>query len=113
MVLDILPLVISANSSQCLNVVARSNYLLYSHLMSRWRALLSPSATVLEATQVYSPAEARLTSCVVDIVDIIVDIVGIIVDIADINVDTLDIIVDIVCVIVDIVDIIVDMVVIL
>ena len=43
--------------------------------MSRWRALLSPSATVLEATQVYSPAEARLTSCVVDIVDIIVDII--------------------------------------
>ena len=75
MVLDILPLVISTNSSQCLNVVARSNYLLYSHLMSRCRALLSPSATVLEATQVYSPAEARLTSCVVDIVDIIVDII--------------------------------------
>ena len=46
--------------------------------MSRCRALLSPSATVLEATQVYSPAEARLTSCVVDIVDIIVDIVDII-----------------------------------
>ena len=43
--------------------------------MSRCRALLSPSATVLEATQVYSPAEARLTSCVVDIVDIIVDII--------------------------------------
>ena len=76
-----MPLVISANSSQrfeqCLNVVARSNYLLYSHLMSRCRALLSPSATVLEATQVYSPAEARLTSCVVDIVDIIVDIISI------------------------------------
>ena len=75
MVLDILPLVFSTNSSQCLNVVARSKYLLYSHLMSRCRALLSPSATVLEATQVYSPAEARLTSCVVDIVDIIVDII--------------------------------------
>ena len=39
--------------------------------------MLSPSATVLEATQVYSPAEARLTSCVVDIVDIIVDIISI------------------------------------
>ena len=57
--------------------MARSNYLLYSHLMSRCRALLSPPATVLEATQVYSPAEARLTSCVVDIVDIIVDIISI------------------------------------
>ena len=91
MVLDTLPLVISANSSQrceyCLHVVARPNYLLYSHLMSRCRALLSPSATVLEATQVYSPAEARPTSCIVDIVDIIVDIVDIIVDIVDIIVD--------------------------
>ena len=40
----------------------------------------------------YSPAEARPTSCIVDIVDIIVDIVDIIVDIVDIIVDIVDII---------------------